>query len=38
MQQSGTVDLRINGRGEGEASLVNAPAVVRNTLRGCVRV
>ena len=36
MQQSGTVMLRINGRLEGEASLSNSIAVLRDTLRGCV--
>ena len=38
MQQSGTVMLRINGRLEGEASLVNSAAVLRTTLRGCARL
>ena len=38
MQQSGTVMLRINGRLEGEASLSNSIAVLRDTLRGCVRL
>lgn len=35
MQQRGTVMLRINGRLEGEASLDNSVAVLRNTMRGC---
>lgn len=38
MQQRGTVMLRINGRLEGEASLDNSAAVLRNTLRGCTRL
>ena len=38
MQQSGTVMLRLNGRLEGEASLSNSTAVLRTTLRGCVRL
>lgn len=38
MQQNGTVMLRINGRSEGEASLENAAAVLRNTMRGCARI
>ncbi|WP_339689138.1 hypothetical protein [uncultured Parasphingorhabdus sp.] len=38
MQQSGTVMLRINGRLEGEASLDNSTAVLRNTMRGCARL
>lgn len=37
LQQSGTVLLRINGRLEGEASLANSTAVLRNALRGCVQ-
>lgn len=38
MQQRGTVMLRINGRLEGEASLDDSAAVLRNTLRGCTRL
>ena len=38
MQQRGTVMLRINGRLEGEASLDNSAPVLRNTMRGCVRL
>lgn len=38
MQQRGTVMLRINGRLEGEASLDNSAAVLRNTMRGCARL
>ena len=38
MQQRGTVMLRINGRMEGEASLDNSVAVLRNTMRGCARL
>jgi len=30
--------LRINGRLEGEASLENSMAVLRNTMRGCARL
>jgi hypothetical protein len=37
MRQRGTVMLRINGRLEGEASLDNSAAVLRNTMRGCAR-
>jgi hypothetical protein len=38
MQQRGTAMLRINGRLEGEASLENSMAVLRNTMRGCARL
>lgn len=38
MRQTGTVMLRINGRGEGEASLAQAPAVLRSTLKACARL
>jgi hypothetical protein len=38
MQQTGTVMLRIDGRLEGEASLSNAPTVLRTALRDCVRL
>ncbi len=38
MQQTGTVMLRIDGRLEGEAALGNAPAVLRQALRGCARL
>ncbi len=38
MQQRGTVMLRINGRLEGEASLDNSAAALRNTMRGCARL
>lgn len=34
--QTGTVDLRINGRQEGQASLANAVPVLRTALRQCV--
>lgn len=37
MTQQGTALLRIDGRLEGEASLANAPAVLRSSLRPCVR-
>tara|TARA_R110000782_G_scaffold78276_3_gene155028 strand:- start:67467 stop:68756 length:1290 start_codon:yes stop_codon:yes gene_type:complete len=37
MTQKDMVYLRINGRLEGEASLSKAPAVLRSTLRQCVR-
>jgi len=38
MQQSGTVMLRLNGQLEGEASLANSTAVLRSTMRECVRI
>jgi hypothetical protein len=38
IHQRGTVMLRIDGRLEGEASLDNSVAVLRNTLQGCARL
>lgn len=38
MTQKDMVYLRIDGRLEGEASLANAPAVLRTALRQCVRL
>lgn len=38
MRQRGSVMLRINGRLEGEASLANAPTVLRTAMRPCVRL
>lgn len=38
MTQRDMVYLRINGRLEGEASLANAPTVLRTTMRQCVRL
>ena len=38
LTQKGMVYLRINGRFEGEASLANAPAVLRESMRQCVRL
>lgn len=38
MTQKDMVYLRINGRLEGEASLANAPASLRATMRQCVRL
>jgi len=38
MTQKDMVYLRINGRLEGEASLANAPAALRATMRQCVRL
>lgn len=38
MTQKGTVEMRINGRHDGEASLANASAVVRESMRQCVRL
>lgn len=38
MSQRGMVYLRIDGRLEGEASLAEAPEVLRTTLRTCVRL
>lgn len=38
MKQTGTVMLRINGRGEGEASLANSGAVLRTALRDCAQI
>ena len=37
-QQKGTVMLRINGRGEGEASLINSTTALRTALQSCVRL
>lgn len=37
-QQKGTVMLRVNGRLEGEASLINSTAVLRTALQSCVRL
>lgn len=37
LQQTGAAELRINQRGEGQALLANAPAVIRTAMRGCVR-
>ncbi|HWK41401.1 MAG TPA: hypothetical protein VNR60_05675 [Croceibacterium sp.] len=37
MTQKDMVYLRIDGRLEGEASLAEAPAVLRSSLQGCVR-
>jgi hypothetical protein len=38
MTQSDAVNLRIDGRLEGEASLAKAPEVLRATMRGCVQL
>lgn len=38
MTQRDMVYLRINGRLEGEASLAQAPSVLRTTMRGCVQL
>lgn len=38
VKQTGTVMLRINGRGEGEASLANSGAVLRTALRDCAQI
>ncbi|MFA7440990.1 MAG: hypothetical protein WCZ66_08460 [Sphingomonadaceae bacterium] len=38
MTRKDMVYLRINGRLEGEASLANAPAVLRTAMRQCVRM
>lgn len=35
VRQTGPAMLRLNGRAEGEASLANAPAVLRATMRDC---
>lgn len=38
VQQRGTAMLRIDGRGEGEASLANASAVLRTVMKACARL
>lgn len=38
MQQRGNAMLRIDGRGEGEASLINAPPVLRSAMKACARL
>ena len=38
MTQKDNVELRINARHEGEASLANAPVVLRTSMRSCVKL